>query len=314
MILGFYSAGTVFYDGEFKEWAAALKHAMPSVEVRCPPEIGDPSDIEAALVWRPPAGWLASLPNLKLIHSLGAGVDHILADPSLPRHVPIVRLVDPYMTRSMAEYMVFQVLRLHLREPEYRRQQQRREWRQLVPPVASDRRVGILGLGELGAAVAASLVALGFDVAGWSRSPKTLPGVASFSGPGEFDAFLARSEILICLLPLTAETEGILGRTTFERLPRGAGLINAGRGRHLVDDDLLAALDTGQVSEAVLDVFHAEPLAQDHPFWNHPRVVITPHVAALTNPVSAAKVVAANLKRLVAGEEFPDRIDPQAGY
>jgi len=309
MILAFYSA-----NRGLGAWEPALRQAMPEVELRAAPDLGDLEEIEAALVWRPPPGWLAALPNLKLILSQGAGVDHILTDPLRPRHVPIVRLVDPYMTRSMVEYVTFQVLRLHLKEPEFRRQQQDHVWRQLVPPSARDRRIGILGLGELGAACAAALVALGFDVAGWSRSPKQLPCVTSFAGEAAFDAFLARTDILVCLIPLTAATRGILGRATFDRLPRGASVINAGRGGHLAEADLLAALASGQIAEAVLDVFETEPLPADHAFWDHPRIVVTPHVAALTNPVTAAEAIAANLRRLAAGEDFPDRIDPDAGY
>ena len=314
MIVGFQSAGTIASDADFADWVAGFRAAAPEIELRCAPDFGDLDRIEAALVWRPPPGWLASLPRLRLIQSLGAGVDHVLADPLLPRHVPLLRLIDPYMTRSMVEYMVFQVLRLHLREPEYRRQQARAAWRQLVPPIAPDRRVGILGLGELGAATATSLVALGFDVAGWSRSSKRVPGVVSFAGPAELPAFLARSEILLCLLPLTAATEGILGAANFRHLPPGAGLINAGRGRHLVETDLIAALETGQLSEAVLDVFREEPLPPAHPFWSHPRIVVTPHVAAMTNPATAAECIAVNLRRLAAGDAFADRIDPQTGY
>jgi glyoxylate/hydroxypyruvate reductase len=314
MIVGFQSAGTIATDADFAEWVAAFRNAAPEVDLRCAPDFGDLDQIEAALVWRPPAGWLASLPRLGLIQSLGAGVDHVLADPKLPRDVPLMRLIDPYMTRSMVEYMVFQVLRLHLSEPEYRRQQGREEWRQLVPPVAPDRKIGILGLGELGAATAAALTGLGFSVAGWSRSAKRLPNVASFAGAAELPSFLAQSEILLCLLPLTEATEGILGAANFRYLPRGAGLINAGRGRHLVEADLLAALDSGQIAEAVLDVFRQEPLPAGHPFWSHPRIVVTPHVAAMTNPPTAAQAIAVNLRRLAAGDAFADRIDPRTGY
>lgn len=309
MIAAFYSTN----DG-IERWLPALRRVVPEVEWRVAPDLGDITEIEAALVWRPPPGWLAALPNLKLILSQGAGVDHILVDPLLPRHVPIIRLIDPYMSRSMVEYITFQVLRLHLREPEFRRQQAVRIWRQLVPPSASHRRVGILGLGELGAACAAALIGLGFQVAGWSRTPKALPGVLSYSGPAEYSAFLARSEILVCLVPLTDETRGILGQATFDQLPMGAGLINAGRGGHLVEADLLAALTSGRIGDAVLDVFGTEPLPEEHGFWTHPRIVVTPHVAALTNPETAAEVIGANLRRLAAGDAFADRIDPEIGY
>ena len=309
MIVAFYSP-----HGSFRFWEASLRRLLPDIEFRCAPDLGDPAEIDVALVWRPAPGWLAGLPNLRLILSQGAGVDHILADPLLPRHVPIVRLVDPYMTRSMVEYVTFQVLRLHLKEPDFRRQREQRIWRQLVPPSARDRRVGILGLGELGTACAEALLALGFDVAGWSRSPKHLPGVVSFSGAEAFDAFLARTEILVCLVPLTPATKGILCQSTFELMPHGAGVINVGRGGHLVEADLLAALESGQIGDAVLDVFETEPLPQDHPFWDHPRIVVTPHVAALTNPTTASEVIAANIRRLQRGEDWPDRIDVGAGY
>jgi glyoxylate/hydroxypyruvate reductase A len=301
------------YDS-FSSWAPALRRAMPDVELREAPRIGDPAEIDIAIVWRPAPGWLAGLPNLKLILSQGAGVDHILADPLLPRQVPIIRLVDPDLTRQMVEYVTFQVLRLHLREPEFRRQQEQRRWLELAAPTARERRVGILGLGELGAAAAAALTGLGFDVAGWSRSPKSLPAITSFSGAGALDAFLARTEILVCLMPLTEATRGILGRATFDRLPHGAGIINAGRGGHLVEADLLDALASGRISEAVLDVFETEPLPVDHPFWTHPQIVVTPHIAARTNPATAAEAMASNLRLWAAGETVPDQVDPDTGY
>ena len=295
-------------------WRARMTELVPGLRFLAADEVTDPAEIDVALCWLPPPGWLASMPNLRMVHSLGAGVDHILLDPAYPAHVPLVRLVDPYMTRAMTEYVTFQVLRLHLKEPAYRRQQQVAEWTPHAPPRASERRVGILGLGELGTAAAEALVALGFDVGGWSRTPKQLAGVTCFAGAGGFDAFLARTEILVCLLPLTAATDGILAAETFAKLPRGAGLINVGRGRHVVDADLIAALDAGQLSEAVLDVFSEEPLPTAHPFWRHPQVAVTPHVAALTNPGTASLVVAENLRRLAAGEPWPDRVDLASGY
>lgn len=297
-----------------EKWRAALAALLPELNFLPWQDVTDPAAVDAALCWLPPEGWLASLPNLKLVHSLGAGVDHVLLDKRYPAQVPLVRLVDPHMTRAMTEYVTFQVLRLHLTEPAYRRQQQAGQWKPHTPPRASERRVGILGLGELGAASAASLVGLGFDVAGWSRTPKTLDGVACFSGDDGFRAFLARTQILVCLLPLTPATEGILSAAAFARMPRGAGIINVGRGRHLIEADLLAALDSGQLSEAVLDVFPKEPLAADHPFWRHERIVVTPHVAALTNPGTASLIVAENLRRLVQGEPWPDRVDLASGY
>jgi glyoxylate/hydroxypyruvate reductase A len=297
-----------------QRWREALAREMPDLAFRVWPEIGDPADIEFALVWRPQPGLLASLPNLRLIASLGAGVDHILADPDLPRHVPLVRLVDPYMTVAMSEYVLMQVLRLHRQEPDYAAQQRAGTWRELPQPNASERRVGMLGLGALGCDAALKLRALGFDVAGWSRSPKSVEGVASFQGADGLAPFLARSEILVCLLPLTPQTENILNRATFEHLPRGAALVNAARGRHLAEPDLIPALESGQLSWAVLDVFRDEPLPAGHPFWRHERILMTPHVAAATNPPTAAPIVAATFRRCREGRPLLNVVDYDAGY
>jgi glyoxylate/hydroxypyruvate reductase A len=295
-------------------WQAALGTALPDLELRVWPDIGDPGDIEAALVWRPPPGLLASLPNLKLIASLGAGVDHIFADPHLPPQVPIVRLVDPHLTTAMSEYVQLQVLRLHRQDLAYVAQQRRCEWRPLPQPNAGERRVGILGLGVLGSDAALKLSVLGFDVAGWSRAEKKLRGIACFHGAAGLTAMLARSEILVCLLPLTPATEGILDARLFAQLPRGAALVNCARGRHLVESDLLPALDSGQLSAAVLDVFRDEPLPADHPFWSDPRIVITPHVAAVTHAPTAALAIADNLRRLGDGRPLLNRVDASERY
>jgi len=295
-------------------WRAQLTRLTHELDVRVWPEIGDPTEIDYALVWRPETGFLASLPSLKLILSLGAGVDHLLGDPQLPRHIPIVRLVDPHMTDAMSEYVVLQVLRLHRRDLDYRAQQEAGVWRELDQPNAVDRRVGILGLGELGQDAAKKLKALGFDVAGWSRSEKNLTGIASYAGAPGLSQLLSRSEILVCLLPLTTETEGILNSSAFAILPRDAALINAARGAHVVEEDLLAALASGQISVAVLDVFREEPLPTDHPFWRHPRVILTPHVAAFTNPTTAAPIILDNIRRFEDGRPLLNRVDLARGY
>jgi len=235
-------------------------------------------------------------------------------DPQLPRHLPIVRLVDPHMTAAMSEYVVLQVLRLHRRDLDYRAQQERKDWRELDQKNAADRRVGILGFGELGQDAAHKLKALGFDVAGWSRSAKTAAGIATYAGAAGLPPLLARSEILVCLLPLTPETEGILNARSLALLPQGAALVNAARGAHLVEEDLLAALASGQVSAAVLDVFADEPLPLGHPFWHHPRIVVTPHVAAFTNPATAAPIILDNIRRFEEGRPLLNRVDPARGY
>jgi glyoxylate/hydroxypyruvate reductase A len=295
-------------------WRAQLTRLTSELEIRVWPEMGNPAEIDYALVWRPEPGFLASLPNLKLILSLGAGVDHLLGDPQLPRHIPIVRLVDPHMTDAMSEYVVLQVLRLHRRDLDYRAHQEAGVWRELDQQNAGERRVGILGLGELGQDAAKKLTALGFDVAGWSRGDKNLAGIASYAGAAGLAPLLGRSEIVVCLLPLTTETERILNASTLALLPKGAALVNAARGAHLVEDDLLAALASGQVSAAVLDVFGEEPLPLGHPFWHHPRIVVTPHVAAFTNPATAAPIILDNIRRFEDGRPLLNRIDPARGY
>lgn len=296
------------------DWSAELGRLLPGVEIRVWPNLGDPADIDIALVWRPPLGLLASMPRLRLIASLGAGTDHILADPRLPESVPIVRLVDPYMTAAMSEYVQLQVLRLHRQDVTYLAQQRRRVWRARPQPNAAARRVGVLGLGTLGGDVALKLRVLGFDVAGWSRTAKQVRGIRCFHGKDGLPALLASAEILVCLLPLTPETENILDAALFSRLPPGAGIINCARGRHLVEADLVPALDRGQLSAAILDVFREEPLPTEHPFWGDARIIITPHVAAATHPPSAAPIVADNLRRLYQGRPLLNQVDRRRGY
>jgi glyoxylate/hydroxypyruvate reductase A len=295
-------------------WQPFLTAAWPDRDLRFWPEVGDKAAIDYALVWHPEPGLLASLPRLKLIVSLGAGVDHILRDPTLPEGVPILRLVDPYMTQAMSEYVVLQVLRLHRLDFDYRAQQAAAEWREHAQKNAPERTVGILGFGQLGQDAARKLKALGFDVAGWSRSAKDVSGFLTFAGPQGLDALLARSEIIVSLLPMTAETENILDASLFARLPRGAAIVNVGRGRQLVEADLLAVLDSGQLSAAVLDVFREEPLPPAHPFWRHPRIIVTPHVAAETHPSTAVAIIAQAIDDLEAGLPLANLIDPRRGY
>src|SRR5215831_15357432 len=295
-------------------WKPQLARLMPELEVRIWPQIGDPAEIDYALVWCPEPGLLASLPNLKLILSLGAGVDHILCDPDLPHGVPLVRLVDSYMTDAMSEYVALQVLRLHRQDLEYRAQQESAIWRELDQKNAAERTVGILGFGELGRDAARKLQGLGFDVALWGRRPRAVEGLRGYAGSSGLAALLGRSEILVCLLPLTAETEGILNTRTFSLLPRNAAVINAARGGHLVEEDLLGALARGPHSAAVLDVFRDEPLPARHPFWRHPRIVVTPHVAAATHPPTAAPIILDNIRRFEQSRPLLNLVDPARGY
>ncbi len=310
MILLFSSKGD---DSE--PWRAALTEHIPELDFRVWPHgVGDPADIEFALVWAPKPGEMRRYPNLRAILSLGAGVDHILGDPDLPPGVPIVRLVDRGLTRGMVEYVVHRVLHYHREFDLYARLQQERRWQTRRSPDPAGRRVGILGLGHIGRACAAALLGFGFPIAGWSRTPKDVPGVESFHGGEGLMPFLGRTDILVCLLPLTAETAGIIDARALAALPEGAFLINAARGGHLVDEDLLAALDRRHLAGATLDVFHDEPLPEDHPFWRHPMVAVTPHMASITDTATAAQEVAANMRRIEAGETPHHVVDPKRGY
>ena len=295
-------------------WRPLLGALMPGRDIRFWPEIGDKAEIEYALVWQPDPGLLAGLPKLKLIFGLGAGIDHLLRDPELPRQVPIVRLVDPYMTDAMSEFVTLSVLRLHRQDLDYMAQQRAAVWEEREQKNAAERPVGILGFGTLGQDAGRKLKALGFEGAGWSRGDKAIAGFTTFAGPAGLEALLARSEILVCLLPLTPDTAGILNARTFARLPRGAGVVNAGRGGHLVEKDLIPALESGQLSGAVLDVFDAEPLPPGHPFWRHPRIVVTPHIAAETHPPTAAPIIAEAIRRFEAGLPVPNLVDLARGY
>lgn len=297
-----------------ERWRGLLGALMPQHEIRYWPDVGDQAAIEYALVWQPEPGLLATLPKLKLIFGLGAGIDHLLRDPALPREVPIVRLVDPYMTDAMSEYVVLSVLRLHRQDLDYLAAQRIGVWRELEQKNAAERPVGILGFGTLGRDAATKLKALGFPVAGWSRSRQDVPGFATHEGAAGLDALLAGSEILVCLLPLTEATAGILNARNFARLPRGAGLVNAGRGGHLVEEDLIPALDSGQLGGAVLDVVREEPLPEDHPFWHHPRIILTPHIAAETHPPTAAPIIREAIRRAEAGLPVANLVDLARGY
>jgi len=295
-------------------WREALALELPEMEFRIWPDVGEPRRVSYALVWRPQPGLLASLPNLKGILSLGAGVDHVLLDPRLPAGVPIVRMVDAGLAAQMSEYALYGVLHFHRSMQQYADQQRRVLWRQVPAVPAQQRTVGILGLGVLGGDFARKVVPLGFNVIGWSRTPKSLAGVTAFNGPAALGEFLGRTEILANFLPLTPDTAGILGASTFGQLPRGACIINIARGAHLDERDLLAALDDGRLGGAMLDVFQREPLPPEHPFWHHPRVVITPHVAAQAIAELMVAQVVDSIRRIERGEQPSGLVDPGRGY
>jgi glyoxylate/hydroxypyruvate reductase A len=295
-------------------WIEQLQVLLPEWTIR---SIHDPGDVEAvtyAVVWKPAEGAFLLFPNLKAIVSLGAGIDHVLADTKLPRQVPIIRTVGTDLTQRMREYVALHVLRHHRDMPTISANQRERRWKQLVVPPATNRTVGVMGLGNLGGTAASTLAALGFETLGWSRTQRDIEGITTFTGEAEFTAFLSRCEILVCLLPLTDATTGILDAKLFAKLPKGASVINAGRGPHLIDDDLFAALDSGQLSHATLDVFHVEPLPSEHPFWTHPKVTVTPHIASLIDAPTGSRIVAANIERFEREGSVADLADAERGY
>ena len=301
-------------------WTAAMKKVAPDLDVRVwPDQMGNVDDIEYCAAWLPPPGVVKSLPNLKVIMSLGAGVDAILKDPTLPDNVPIVRVNDPDLTGRMTEYIVLHVLMHHRQQRRIDENQRNKVWDSFPTHAARELSVGIMGLGVMGVDSAIRLRDIGFRVAGWSRGRKHIHGVESFAGAEEFDAFLARTDVLVSLLPATADTDGIINRATIRKLSRkgpfGAPIIiNAGRGRQQAADDILAALDAGELHAATLDVFVPEPLPPDSPLWTHPRVTVTPHCAADSDPETICAYVAANIARHQRGEKLENLVDRSRGY
>ena len=295
-------------------WLKHMRAQDSGLDLRVWPDVGRPEDILLALSWKHPHGELAKFPQLKCIASLGFGVDHVLSDPALPRGVPVTRIVDPGMIRGMSEYVIAAVLNHTRQFTLYRRDQTAGVWKARVPRHPQDVRVGIMGLGHLGADAAGKLRALGFPVSGWSRTPKAVDGIRSFAGAETLARFLAQTDILVCLLPLTDATCGILNRDTLAHLPADAYVINAARGEHVVEEDLLAALEAGRLAGACLDVFRTEPLPAGHPFWTHPRVTITPHIASLTFPRDVAPQLVESYRRVRSGQPPLHVVDAGRGY
>jgi glyoxylate/hydroxypyruvate reductase A len=294
-------------------WAERFARKMPELPFRIWPDTGDPKNVRYLAAWEPPQDLATRFPNLEVLFSTGAGIDQFDLS-AIPETLPVVRMVESGIVNGMVEYVSLAVLSLHRDWPTYRQQQQDRCWLAHRVYTASSRRVGVLGLGTLGRAVLDRLHAFGFSCAGWSRSPQQIAGIECHAGPDGLRDFLARTDILICLLPLTDSTRGILSRPLFDQLPRGATVINVGRGGHLVQEDLLQALDEGQLSCAMLDVCEPEPLPQEHPFWAHPKVVLTPHIASMTQPETAVEAVIDNLRRHQAGEPMVGLVDRALGY
>jgi glyoxylate/hydroxypyruvate reductase A len=304
---------------ETQPWVERFKRHLPDRDIVVLGEDFDKSAIRYVATWGPKPGSLSGLPNLEAIFSLGAGVDHLMSYPDLP-DVPIVRVAQDDLTHRMSEYMVLHCL-MYLREQRrFDEDQKAKRWRpDRAPPIAGDVRVGIMGLGVLGQDAARKLKVMGFDVAGWSRTSKSVEGFEVYAGEEGLAPFLNRTDILIALMPLTPDTRGILNRSLFEKLARdgklgGPILINAGRGKLQVEADILACLDHRTLQAATLDVFETEPLPEDSPLWTHPRVTVTPHNSATSEPEATARYIAQQIRRHEAGEVFENVVDKTRGY
>jgi len=274
-----------------------------------------PEDVDYVQSFRPPHGLLKTFPNLKTIFSLGAGVDGFLSDPEFPKHVPLVRFVDPQLSTEMAQYVVMHTLLQHRHQRDFDAAQATGKWAQRVlPRRTADTRIGILGLGEIGTVAGERLRDLGFPVSGWSRSRKSVRDIESYAGQDELEAFLRISDFLICLLPLTHETRGILNAKTFATLPEGAYVINVARGGHLVEADVITAIDSGHLAGATLDVFETEPLPETSPLWRHPKIIVTPHIAAITDPRIAVQYILEGIARNERGETLENIVDVDREY
>lgn len=296
------------------QWRDWLRRELGPIEVDVWPDLVNGRHYDYALAFKPPPGVLARVPGLKVVFSLGAGVDGLADDPSISPTLPIVRMMDAGLIEGMTEFVLYAVLAAHRDADDFARLQRAHRWDHRDHKFARERTVGVLGLGKLGGAAAVALHKLNFNVLGWSRTPRSLPDIECFHGESGLTAMLGRTEILVCLLPLTAQTEGILDAGLFARLPRGAYVINVGRGRHVVISDLMRALDSGQLGGALLDVMPTEPLPADSPLWDHPKLKITPHIAAMVMPRSAALYVVDQIRAFEAGKDLANLVDRTRGY
>ncbi|MBW6478178.1 MAG: glyoxylate/hydroxypyruvate reductase A [Bacteroidales bacterium] len=299
---------------KIQPWIYALKNAGPDIEVISHEEIKDKNKVKFALSWDHPKGIFKEYPNLKCISSMGAGVDHIMNDPDIPEQIKIVRIIDPLLSQDLAEFALALTMN-HLRGlGKYFYLQSRKTWKKSMYKRISDIKIGIMGTGAIGNHVALFLQSCGFSVSGWGKNPGKQTNYKRYHGYEQLDGFLGNINILICLLPLTPETKGILNRKTLGKLPQGAYLINLGRGLHIVDKDLIEMLDSGHLSGASLDVFEHEPLPADHAFWAHPAIQITPHVASLTTPASVAPQIIENYRRAINNQSLLNLVNREQGY
>jgi glyoxylate/hydroxypyruvate reductase A len=299
---------------DVQQWLAAFKAHGPALDVLVWPDDVDKTEVDFVLCWKHPHGALSHYPNLRCISSMGAGIDHLLADPFFPKNVPVVRLIDPNLATAMFDYVNAAVM-YYLREFDvYQTQQRQGLWQQCTPKSPADTTIGVMGLGQLGSYVGNQFAERGFNVLGWSRSTKSIDGIKTFTGDAQLAAFLRQSQMLICLLPLTPQTKGILNLKLFEQLPKGACLVNVARGEHLVEPDLLQALDSKQLRGACLDVFCQEPLPGDHPFWQRPEVMITPHCSSITLPSSVVPQIVENYDLAKCSEQLLNKVHFERGY
>lgn len=283
-------------------WREGLLAELPDLDFRVWPDTGNPHEVDAVLLWRIPTDIAGRFPNLKLIHLISAGVDQLDSNLAIPASLPVARLVEPGQAAGMVEYALHAVLHYHRDFHRYQAQQQIKVWREYPRIAACDRSVGVMGLGALGGTVAQALTTLGFDVGGWARRPPVIDNVTMFAGAGQFPAFLARSEIVVSVLPLTSETRALLDASVFGMMRAGAYLINIGRGGLINETDLIAALKSGRLAGATLDVVQNEPPSPNDPIWSAPNLLLTPHIATSADPRSAAKLVAENLRRVLRGD------------
>ncbi len=299
-------------EGDSRRLAAELRAIDGNITVEIWPEVGDPGQVEMIVAWSQPDGLWASFPNLRLVASFGAGVENLVGDSDLPASVAVVRTVDNSLAKGMAEYVVTAIAGWRRSWIRYRNDQAHCSWRPQTYPFSCT--VLLLGVGRMGMGVADALSAVDHRVIGWGRTGRAVGDIEGISGHEALLDVVSQVDVTVCLLPLTPDTEDILDSTLFSRMKRGSLLINVGRGRHLVEDDLITALGQGRPKHAVLDVFREEPLPLNHPFWTHPAITITPHVAALTDPRGAAERIAENWRRLYAGAPLLDQVDREQGY
>jgi glyoxylate/hydroxypyruvate reductase A len=295
-------------------WIKALEKVLPKEQFVVHEQVTDPDDVSCVIVAHPPAGFLAGFKKLRMIGTVTAGVDRLVADPDLPQGVPIVRGGDPEGDGQITENIILHVLRHHRQLPAYAAAQARAEWVRLDQKLARDRTVGFLGLGIIARPGAEAIREMGFRVAAWTRTPKDAYGIECFHGAEGFAPFLARSEIIVNLLPVTQATTNILDAEAFAMLPKGAAVINLGRGEHLVDADLMAALDSGHLSAATLDVYRVEPLPSEDPLWRHPGITVMPHCSRKILPDGIVPQLAHGIRLTAAGETPPNTVDLDAGY